>query len=62
MKTYIFKTIVTCYVSVEAENELTAYEKVEEMDPLNGDLDYQEYELLSIEDENGNDITDKETV
>ena len=62
MKTYIFKTIVTCYVSVEAENELTAYEKVEEMDPLNGDLDYQEYELLNIEDENGNDITDEETV
>jgi len=62
MKTYIFKTIVTCYVSVEAENELTAYEKVEEMDPLNGDLDYQEYELLNIEDENGNDITNEETV
>jgi hypothetical protein len=60
MKTYIFKTIVTCYVSVEADNDLNAYEKVEEIDPLTGDLDYQEYELFKIEDEEGNDITEEE--
>lgn len=52
-KTYTFRQEVTITITVEAENELTAYEKVEEIDPLTGDIEYHEPELEYVEDENG---------
>lgn len=51
--TYTFRQEVTITITVEAEDELTAYEKVEEIDPLTGEIDYQEPELEFVEDANG---------
>ena len=51
--TYVFRQIAYITIEVEANNEESAYEKVCEMDPLTGDIDYEEPELQYIEDENG---------
>ena len=55
--TYVFRQIAYITIEVEANNEESAYEKVCEIDPLTGSIDYEEPELESIEDENGKDIT-----
>lgn len=49
MKTYHFTTTITVYHSVEANNEDEAFDLIENIDPLNGELDYQEWELRKIE-------------
>ena len=51
--TYVFRQLAYITIEVEANNEESAYEKVCEMDPLTGDIDYEEPELQYIEDENG---------
>jgi hypothetical protein len=51
--TYVFRQIAYITIEVEANNEESAYEKVCEMDPLTGDIDYEEPELQYIEDKNG---------
>lgn len=56
--TYVFRQIAYITLVVEAEDELTAYEKVCDIDPLTGDIDYEEPELESIEDENGKRLWD----
>ena len=50
MKTFYFTTKVYCTVAVEAENVDEAYEKIEEVDPLSGQVekDYEEWELDEI--------------
>jgi hypothetical protein len=52
-KTYTFRQEVTICITVQAENEESAYEMLEDIDPLTGDLEYQEPELEYVEDENG---------
>ena len=52
--TYVFRQVAYITLVVEAENDESAYEKVSEIDPLTGDIDYEEPEIESIEDENGN--------
>lgn len=56
--TYTFRQIAYITIVVEANNEESAYEKVCEIDPLTGDIDYEEPELESIEDENGKRLWD----
>lgn len=56
--TYVFRQIAYITIEVEANNEESAYEKVCEMDPLTGDIDYEEPELQYIEDENGKFLWD----
>jgi hypothetical protein len=51
--TYVFRQVAYITIEVEANNEESAYEKVCEMDPLTGSIDYEEPELQYIEDENG---------
>lgn len=53
LKTYTFRQEVTVTIVVEADSEETAYEMLEDIDPMTGDLDYQEPELEYIEDETG---------
>ena len=50
MKTYYFTTRVYCTVAVEAATEDEALEKIEEIDPLSGQVekDYEEWELDEI--------------
>lgn len=56
--TYVFRQVAYITLVVEAENDESAYEKVCEIDPLTGDIDYEEPELESIEDEKGNRVWD----
>jgi hypothetical protein len=56
--TYVFRQIAYITIEVEANNEESAYEKVCEMDPLTGSIDYEEPELESIEDANGKRLWD----
>ena len=53
VKTYVFRQEVTITITVEANNEETAYEMLEDIDPLTGDIDYQEPELEFVQDANG---------
>lgn len=56
--TYVFRQVAYITLVVEAENDESAYEKVCDIDPLTGDIDYEEPEIESIEDENGNIVWD----
>lgn len=56
--TYVFRQIAYLTIEVVADTEEEAYDKMCDIDPLTGDIDYEEPELESIEDENGKRLWD----
>jgi hypothetical protein len=56
--TYTFRQIAYITIEVVADTEDEAYDKMCDIDPLTGDIDYEEPELESIEDVNGKRLWD----
>jgi len=48
VKTYHFTTTITIHHWVEAETEDEAFEQIEQTDPLCGEIDYQDWDLVDV--------------